>query len=116
MAKQARKRKALALSAIVKLSSTKLNAQLRPISRPPRVRRKTHHRAARRCCVTQSEEQVSKYSVLGTSLPPEKVGGTRYSLVAYHLCLRSSAPKLGAVMGYESRFLETRNSCQYNTL
>ena len=84
MAKQTRKRKTLALSTIVKLSSTKLNAQLRPISRLPRVRRKSHHRPARRCCVTQSEEQVSKYSILDTGLPLEKVCGTRYSLVACH--------------------------------
>jgi hypothetical protein len=59
MAKQKRKRKALALSTIVKLSSTKLNAQLKPIPRPPRVRRRTRHRPARQCCVTQSEEQVA---------------------------------------------------------
>jgi len=32
------------------------------------------------------------------------------------LFLDSSAPEFGAVMGYESRFLETRNSRQYHLL
>ena len=113
MAKQKRKREALALSTIVKLSSAKL---LRRIPHPPRVKRRTHHRPGRRCCVTQSEGQVSKYSVLGTGLPPEKVRSTRFSLVACHFISGLSAPKFGAVMEYESRFPETRDSCQYNIL
>ena len=113
MAKQKRKRETLALATIVKLSSAKLS---RPISHPPRVKRRTHHRPGRRCCVTQSEAQVSKYSVLGTGLPPEKVRSTRYFLMACHFISGSSAPKLGAVMEYESRFPETRNPCQYNIL
>src|SRR5258706_7481118 len=113
MARQKRKRHALALSAIVKLSSAQ---QLRPISRPPRVRRRTHHRPGWRCCVTQSEEQVRKYSILGTGLPPEKVRSTWYSLVVCHFISGLSAPKLGAVMEYESRFPETRISSQYNIL
>ena len=113
MAKQKRKRDALALSTIVKLSSTKL---LRRIPHPPRVKRRTHHRPGRRCCVTQSEGQVSKYSVLGTGLPPEKVRSPRFSLVACHFISGLSAPKFGAIMEYESRFPETRDSCQYNIL
>jgi len=116
MAKRTRQRKALALSTIVKLSSAKLNAQSNPTPRVPRARRRTRHRPARQCCVTQLEEQVRKYSVLGTSLPLEKVRSTRYSLVACHFISGLSAPKFGAVMGYESRFLESRDSCQYDTL
>lgn len=94
MAKQKRKRKVVSLSTIVKLSSTRLNAQSKPVPRPPRVRRRTRQRPARRCCITKSEEQVSKYCVLGSGISPEKVRSILYSPVASHFISVSVSSKI----------------------